>query len=222
MRRIIYAAGVNTKRLAETASQCPYWLLSVSLLPKKGPPAWLEPYLGRNVLWDPGTFSVDARTYPHYREWLSRYVRPHHRYLSYDEIGGDPDLNMAYLQDLRRRGFNPIPVYHPGMPKSVLSAPRVAVGSLVGMQADEVRQRHLDGLFYGEVNAFRPDAEVHLLGMGKDSWFERYPATSGDSTTWIPRFPWNRETTTDEWMRRYGVQEIPLITPETVQRRLAI
>jgi hypothetical protein len=195
-------------------------LLSAALMPKKGPPTWLEPYLARKIRWDPGTFSAEARTYPHYREWLDRYVQSHHDYLSYDEIGGDPELNMAYLNDLRKRGYKPIPVYHKGMPDSLLREPRLAIGGLVAM-SDAERLAYLDDLFYRD-GELRITGEVHLLGVCQRRWFERYHAASGDSTTWIPRFPNGQAKTGEEWMTEYGEREIPFIQPALTQRRFAI
>lgn len=106
MRRALYVAGINRKHLAEAADSCPYWLLSVSL-----------------------------------------------------------------------------------MPRTLLDA---------------------------------TCTRIHLLGVGDPYWFRRYPVASGDSTTWIPRFPWNRSRPPVDWLKGYGDQEIPYVPPATLQDRLAV
>lgn len=220
MKRTIYVAGVNTRKLAASVAHCPYWLLSVTLVRAKKTMfrEWLFPYLDepmadgslRHVIWDPGTFSDDAVSYQTYRRIVD-YIRerwPHHEYLQYDEIG-DPEATAFYLEDMRRRGYDPIPVLTVGGDKSLLREPRVMVGGVARM-GPKVRRAYLDHLFDGFTPA--PDQYVHLLGMSQKPWFHEYQATGGDSTTWIPRAPYNRRLTIDEWVARdYGEQDIPYI-----------
>jgi len=63
----------------------------------------------RSVLWDPGTFSEDSISYRTYRKHIQSNVKPWHTYLQYDEIG-DEEATLWYLKDMRKRGFNPIPI----------------------------------------------------------------------------------------------------------------
>ncbi|EHQ63649.1 hypothetical protein PDENDC454_04259 [Paenibacillus dendritiformis C454] len=203
MRRIIYVAGVNRKHLAEAASVCPYWLLSATLLRKY--PSWIEPYMRRRaVIWDPGTFSDDCISYQSYRSYIDRHVKSRHVFMQYDEIG-DHEVTSWYLKDMRRRGYNPVPILQPGGDESMLmNEPVVFIGGLVRMN-EEDRMRYLDRLLGPEVTA-----KVHLLGMMRPEWFAPYlPATQGDSTTWIPRGEWNRRKTVTEWMKEYGEQWVP-------------
>jgi hypothetical protein len=218
VRRIIYVAGVNTRPLAKAADGVPYWLLSVTLLRRKnGLPSWIHSYLHRRtVLWDPGTFTEDCISYHGYRAFLDRWARSTDEYLQYDEVG-DPEATAWYLQDMRRRGYDPIPVLQPGASPGLLAEARVAVGGLVPMTKDE-RRRYLDWLFYQ--SGVKVAGRVHLLGMWRHEWFEPYPATSGDSTTWIPRGPYNRQQSVEEWLREYGEVDIPYIPRESLQATL--
>jgi hypothetical protein len=216
MKRFIYVAGVNRKHLAAAANECPYWLLSVTLLRKY--PSWLTGYLQRRtVIWDPGTFSEDAVAYHRYRSYLDRYARSQDEYLQYDEIG-DPEATAWYLQDMRRRGYNPIPVLQPGGDVQLLQEKRVAIGGTVPMTAEQ-RRAYLDHLFYDH----DVRASVHILGMWRPEWFEPYAqAVSGDSTTWIPRSEYNRRKTIEEWLQGYGEQWIPFKPRTELQMRMVI
>lgn len=216
MKRCIYVAGVNRKHLAAAANDCPYWLLSVTLLRKC--PSWLGGYLqNRRVIWDPGTFSEDAIAYHRYRAYLDRYARGQDEYLQYDEIG-DPEATEWYLKDMRRRGYDPVPILQPGGTVTLLHEKRVAIGGLVKL-SEANRKHYLDDLFYNHEVA----ARVHLLGMCRVEWFEPYRAVfSGDSTTWIPRSEWNRRKTIAEWMEEYGEQWIPHIPRSSTQICLAL
>ncbi|KKC49570.1 hypothetical protein VE23_25085 [Paenibacillus sp. D9] len=211
MQRIIYVAGVNRKHLAEHADGVPFWLLSATLLRKY--PSWLDGRLkGRKVRWDPGTFSEDAISYPRYRSYIDRYVRSSDDYLQYDEIG-DAEATAWYLQDMRRRGYAPIPVMQGNMHYLLRTEPLVAVGGLVRMSKD-ARRRYLDELFYDH----RPASQIHLLGMLNPEWFAPYEqARYGDNTSWIPRDEWNRRKTIEAWLKEYGDQWIEFIPRELVQ-----
>lgn len=203
MNRVIYVAGVNRKHLAEQASSVPYWLLSATLLRKY--PSWIEPYMReRTVIWDPGTFSEDCISYQGYRAYIDRHVKSRHQYLQYDEIG-QPDVTAWYLQDMRRRGYKPIPVLQPGGDEGMLQREGlVCIGGLVRMD-ETARAHYLDSILRPEIKA-----KVHLLGMMRPQWFAPYlPAVQGDSTSWIPRSEWNRRKTVAEWMQEYGDQWIP-------------
>lgn len=209
LKRIIYVAGVNNWNRLQELSVCPYWLLSVTLIRRKngGVSPKLLPYFNRiNILFDPGTFSYDSVSYLNYRRFLEEYAQPHHQYLQYDEIG-DPEATAWYLQDMRRRGFNPIPILTPGGDPSMLSLPVVAVGGVAKMSRKQ-RFEYLDSLFYPN-GVLRKTYRVHLLGLGHEDYFRRYPATSGDSTTWIPRQEPHRRKSIAEWMKSYGEQYIP-------------
>lgn len=74
--------------------------------------------------------------------------------------------------------------------------------------SSDSRRLYLDQLFG---SGDRPTGRLHLLGMWRAEWFERYPVTSGDSTTWIPRGPYNRQRTVEEWLREFGQQHIPYV-----------
>lgn len=216
MKRTIYVAGVNRKHLAEAAGICPYWLLSATLLRKY--PSWLEPYMReRTVIWDPGTFSEDCISYQAYRSYIDRNVKSKHVYMQYDEIG-DHEVTSWYLQDMQRRGYNPIPILQPGGNEAMLTnEPIVFIGGLVRMNEDD-RMRYLDRLLGPYVTA-----KVHLLGMMRSEWFAPYKqATQGDSTSWIPRSEWNRRKTVSEWMKEYGEQWISYKPREVIQLALNI
>ena len=210
MMRTIYAAGINGGRRAAEAAVCPYWLLSVTLLRRKIPP-WLSVHLpGLTILWDPGTFMAGAVSYRDYRRFLEQHEPWCRDYLQYDEPG-DPVATAWYLGDMRRRGFHPIPVLQPGGDLSLLDEPQVAIGGLVPMSR-LARIAYLDALFYPKGYPRRV-GHVHLLGMSQAFWFLRYPAASGDSTTWIPRAPYNRRKTVAQWLAEYGRRPIPLLGP---------
>lgn len=219
MKRTIYVAGVNRKHLAAAAAVCPYWLLSVTLLIKQGLslPEWLLPYLkDRHLLYDPGTFSDGAVSYQTYRRFLEKWLRKNDTYLQYDEVG-DPEATAWYLQDMRRRGFKPIPVLQPGGDLELLKEPHLALGGLVRMD-DVARSVYLDRLLHGER---KPEGKVHLLGIGKHEVYERYgAATHGDCTSWIPRSEWNRRKSIAEWMRGFGEVDIAYRPPEGTQMEL--
>lgn len=207
---------MNTKKLAQAANICPYWLLSVTLLRKRDGdlPEWLKPYLkNRRVLWDPGTFSENHISYKMYLNFIDRHVKENHEYLQYDEIGS-PEATEFYLNDMRRRGYNPIPVLQPG---GFVDEPRMAVGGLVGM-SQEKREKYLDYLFYQK----KIKGKAHLLGMGQEKWFKKYPAISGDSTTWIPYHPYNRRKSIEEWLENYGEMDIEYEPPKFNQITLEV
>jgi hypothetical protein len=211
MNRIIYVAGVNRKNLAVQASSVPYWLLSVTLLRKY--PTWLDQHLAkRTILWDPGTFSEDSVSYSYYRTYIDRYMRSKDRYFQYDEIG-DAEATAWYLQDMRKRGYQPIPILQGNAFHLLKTENVIAIGGLVRF-TDEARVKYLDEIFYDH----KPTALIHLLGMVKHEWFEPYEkAVQGDNTSWIPRSEWNRRKTIDEWMLEYGEQWIPFKSREFVQ-----
>lgn len=214
MKRIIYVAGVNRKHLAEHASSVPYWLLSATLLRKY--PSWLESYMRqRVVIWDPGTFSEDCISYQGYRTYLDRHAKSRHVYMQYDEIG-DHEATAWYLKDMRRRGYNPVPILQPGGDVNLLQCDGlVCIGGTVRMQDDE-RTRYLDSLLLQPIRA-----RVHLLGMMRPEWFEPYEtAVQGDNTSWIPRSEWNRRKTVAEWMQEYGEQWIPHKQRRVIQTAL--
>lgn len=216
MKRIIYVAGVNRKHLAAAAQHVPYWLLSVTLLRKY--PTWLDQHMAnRTVIWDPGTFTEDAISYHGYRRYIDRYVRSKDRFLQYDEIG-DAEATAWYLKDMRKRGYNPIPVMQREMFYLLRTEPLVAIGGLVRMNDDERRQ-YLDEVFYDH----KPTAKIHLLGMMQPEWFAPYDmAVQGDNTTWIPRAEYNRKKTIEQWLKQYGEQWIPYVPREFVQMALGL
>lgn len=200
---------------------CNYWLLSVThVRTRRGIPEQLRPYLrGRKILWDPGTFSDEAISYLNYRRFIEAYVLPEHDYLQYDEIG-DPEATEWYLKDMRRRGFNPIPILQPGSSPELFNEPRLAIGGVARPTwSHEQRIAYLDSLFYPETGP-RKVGWVHLLGLGSRDIFERYPAASGDATTWLPRQEPHRRRPISEWMKEYGEVDIPLRPPTQYQRRL--
>jgi len=203
MKRTIYVAGINRKHLAVQASSIPYWLLSVTLLRKY--PSWLQQHLSnRVVLWDPGTFSEDPVSYSYYRTYIDRYIRSIDQYFQYDEIG-DSEASLWYLQDMRKRGYNPIPILQANSFHLLKSEKKIAIGGLVRL-SNEDRIRYLDQIFYD----YKPSAEIHLLGMKNKEWFEPYAqAIQGDNTSWIPRSKWNRKKSIEAWMLEYGEQWIP-------------
>ena len=216
--RTIYVAGVNTRKLANQANDVKHWLLSATLLRTRvGLPEWIRPYLvGRKVLWDPGTFSKNAINYASYRSWVDCWSRSTDEYLQYDEVG-DPESTAWYLADMRRRGYDPIPVLQPGGSLKLLSEPRLAIGGTVRM-SKSTRRQYLDDIFYTLQD--HPPSRVHLLGMWAPEWFEPYPAVSGDSTAWIPRGPHNRQKTVEEWLIHYGLVDIPYARRTTLQLKL--
>lgn len=216
MNRIIYVAGVNRKNLANQASSVPYWLLSVTLLRKY--PDWLAQHLNnRVVMWDPGTFTEDCVSYSYYRTYIDRYMRSQDQYLQYDEIG-DPEATAWYLQDMRKRGYRPIPIMQGDAYHLLQNEPMLAIGGLVHMK-DRDRRRYLDSIFYDH----KPTARIHLLGMIKHEWFAPYKnAVQGDNTSWIPRDAWNRKKSIDEWMLEYGEQWIPYVKRNEYQMAMNI
>lgn len=210
MNRTIYVAGVNRKHLGVQASGVHNWLLSCTLLRKY--PSWVDQYMGRDVMWDPGTFSEDPISYSYFRHYIDRYCRSHHRYLQYDEIG-DAEATEWYLKDMRRRGYKPIPILQGRAFHLLRQEPILAIGGLVKME-DEPRRRYLDEIFYDH----RPVGRIHLLGMIKHEWFAPYgEAIQGDNTSWIPRSEWNRQKSISQWMKEYGIQWIPHKPRELVQ-----
>jgi hypothetical protein len=214
VKRIIYVAGVNRKHLAEQANSVPYWLLSATLLRKY--PSWLESYMrNRTVIWDPGTFTEDCISYQGYRAYLDRHAKSKHMYMQYDEIG-NPEATEWYLNDMRRRGYEPIPILQPGGDKGLLQNERmVFIGGTVPM-SDGERMRYLDDLLGPGITA-----KVHLLGMMKPEWFAPYQAAvQGDNTSWIPRSEWNRRKSIEEWMQEYGEQWIPHVPRNHIQMAL--
>ncbi|WP_438446843.1 hypothetical protein [Gorillibacterium sp. sgz5001074] len=211
MKRIIYVAGVNRKHLAQQADHVPFWLLSATLLRRY--PSWLAQYVqNRKIIWDPGTFSEDPVSYSYYRSFIDRYVKSKDQYLQYDEVG-DSESTAFYLQDMRKRGYNPMPVLQGDAYYLLRQEPMVAIGGLVRMGDDE-RKKYLDEIFYDH----RPSARIHLLGMKDPDWFAPYmEAVQGDNTTWIPRSEWNRKKLVSEWLKDYGEQWIPYQPREFVQ-----
>ncbi len=206
--RVIYVAGVNRKHLAEQADCCGYWLLSFGSLPKRWP-EWLDSYLqGRMVLWDPGTFSPEPPTYERYLSLLHEHARPQDEALAYDVIG-DGERTAWYLADMQRRGLAVVPVWQRGMGPELLSLPRCAVGGLVP-RTPRQRVAVLRQLFWLPDGQLRPVGRVHLLGMGSYDLLRQVPAYSGDSRSWLAPWAWNRSRTPEEWMSRYGEQEVPL------------
>ncbi|WP_201009061.1 hypothetical protein [Paenibacillus glycanilyticus] len=214
MKRLIYVAGVNRKHLASAAATIPAWLLSATLLRRY--PGWIEQYMtpDRAVRWDPGTFSEDAMSYKGYRDFIHLHAKPWHDYLQYDEIG-DAEASTWYLQDMRKRGMDPIPILQGNSIEMLQKEPRLAIGGLV-MMDDLERRNYLDEIFYNH----KPKGIVHLLGMRKAEWFSPYLAAEGDNTSWIPRSEWNRKKSIDEWLLEYGEQWVPYKPREFVQTKL--
>lgn len=198
-------AGINRKHLAAYADPCPYWLLSVTLIRKY--PTWLSNHLAnRKIIFDPGTFTPDAVSYKYYLSFIDRYARSQDGFLQYDEIG-DHEATDWYLRDMHRRGYKPIPILQPNGNAELLNADRCAIGGLLGMTPIK-RKAYLDSLLKNN----HVKAKIHLLGLIGAKWFESYDcAFSGDSTTWIPRAPWNKKRSIDEWIALYGEQNINLI-----------
>ncbi|KPV60745.1 hypothetical protein QJ48_04275 [Paenibacillus sp. A3] len=216
MKRIIYVAGVNRKHLAAAASSIPYWLLSATLLRKY--PTWLAQHMpNRTVLWDPGTFSEDAISYQGYRDYLDRYARSKDQYFQYDEIG-DSEATAWYLKDMRKRGYEPIPILQGDAFHLLHTERMIGIGGLVRMRDDE-RRRYLDEIFYDH----RPTARVHMLGMIRHEWFAPYEAAvQGDNTSWIPRADWNRRKSVEQWLKEYGEQWIPFVPREFMQGAIGL
>lgn len=214
MQRLIYVAGVNRKHLAAAAQSVPAWLLSSTLLRKY--PGWVEQYMTRHraVRWDPGTFSEDAISYRGYRDYIHRHAKPWHDYLQYDEIG-DAEATAWYLQDMRRRGMNPIPILQGNAFHLLQTEQHIAIGGLVRMP-DVARANYLDEVFYQH----KPACRIHLLGMMQHKWFAPYKAVEGDNTSWIPRDEWNRRKSIDEWLIEYGEQWVQYQPREMYQMKL--
>lgn len=249
--RVIYAAGINRHHLAHIGAACDYWLLSASLVATAyrrtgGIGAWLLEHgvLGRQVMWDPGTFVKGALSFVEYlrfleatlidhpdaaSDWRLQYgpvdpdeADPGEDYLAYD-VPGDPDATARYLAEMRRLGFDPIPVLQRGMDPALLETePRVAIGGLVRLSPTE-RMAYLDGLLYPGGRRRRIAGQVHLLGIAAERYFRRYPAASGDSSTWLPRGPWNQQQSMEQWLaEHYGARWIPYAPPQTLQMRLTV
>jgi hypothetical protein len=200
VKRIIYVAGINRKHLAAHMDKIPYWLLSATLLRKY--PAWIDLYMrNRSVIWDPGTFSEDCISYQGYRSYIDRNVKSKQLYMQYDEIG-NPEVTEWYLKDMRKRGYNPIPILQPNGNESMLKTERlVCIGGLVPMQPTQ-RVNYLDRILTNEVKA-----KVHLLGMIKHQWFSPYlNAVQGDNTTWVRGAAYKNNP---DIIKNYGEQWVP-------------
>lgn len=168
----------------------------------------------RAVRWDPGTFSEDAISYRGYRDYIHRHAKPWHDYLQYDEIG-DAEATAWYLQDMRRRGMNPIPILQGNAFHLLQTEQHIAIGGLVRMP-DVARANYLDEVFYQH----KPACRIHLLGMMQHKWFAPYKAVEGDNTSWIPRDEWNRRKSIDEWLIEYGEQWVQYQPREMYQMKL--
>lgn len=165
----------------------------------------------RLVRWDPGTFSNDAISYKTYRTFLHEHTKPWHSYLQYDEIG-DAEATGWYLQDMRRRGMNPIPIMQNGAFHMLEQENHIAVGGLVPMGKHE-RREYLDEIFLHR----KAQCKIHLLGMVQPEWYAPYErAREGDNTGWIPRAPWNRKRSIEEWFAGfYGRQFIRVVESDS-------
>ncbi|MGG1673993.1 hypothetical protein ACIFOE_25870 [Paenibacillus sp. NRS-1783] len=168
MKRTMYVSGLTTKSLAQQAQVIPYWLLSVAQL--RSYPEWLDPYVcKRTVIWSPGTES-ERPDYLGYLSYIDEHVMGQHTYLQYDDFR-DPNATTWYLKDMRRRGYNPLPVLQPGGNSMLLHTEDLVFLSGLLEMDDMERSAYLDKHLMVGIRA-----KVHLQGIKDANWFAPYAA----------------------------------------------
>ena len=171
MMRTLYVAGVNTRPLAASANACDSWLLSYTLLARVADwiAPWMRPYLEpRRIIWDPGTFSNHAATYAQYLAFLDAIGRDTGTYLQYDVVG-DARQTAHYLEDMRNRGYDPVPILQPGGDAIILQA-RTNAGC-----ADDAAMR---AWLIAELNRRTLTATAHRCGVERQTLKEWMDALS--------------------------------------------
>lgn len=155
---------------------------------------WIdETPAGASVFLDSGAFSAWSKGTPidlgKYCEYLQAHKHALNCYAALDVIGS-LEGSMTNLREMRRRGLDPLPVYHTAYePLSVLEelldgCGYVCIGGMVGTSLSRERmQRLLDGCW--QVIGKHWPVKVHGLGVTAQDLLERYPFYSSDSSSAI-------------------------------------
>ncbi|QDA30237.1 hypothetical protein [Paenibacillus polymyxa] len=200
MKRTIYVSGLTTKSLAHQARVIPYWLLRVSELRRY--PEWLDPYVtNRSVMWSAGS-GIDRPDYMGYLSYIDKHIIGRHAYLQYDDFR-DPNATTWYLKDMRRRGYNPLPILQPGGNSMLLHSEDLVFLSGLLQMDDMERSDYLDKHLMVGIRA-----KVHLLGIKDAPWFAPYAAAiQGDHSLRETHGFWRQRCT--ERSDEFGEQWIP-------------
>ena len=151
------------------------------------------------VYLDPGAFTDwkkgRSRPVQEYADWLMEVGVPHDRYLAANVIG-DNRQTLANLTWMTAQGYEPIPVWQPGMSASDVrylyecanSFPHdnlVAMGGepTKGWQAAAGRALNEDWLST-ELGKKWGRPQVHILGLSDTRLLEKWRPVSADASSW--------------------------------------
>ena len=144
------------------------------------------------LMFDSGAFTAYRQGTPialsDYLSFLEERASLYDQYVALDVIG-DPEATLVNYRLMREAGFQPLPVYQMGAPKSHFgiyaeSSPIVGLGGLVGRQiapGDRIKylaemKRVADG--YG--------VDVHWFGVSKPYWaLQRYQPAQLDNSVYL-------------------------------------
>lgn len=144
---------------------------------------------------DSGAYSAftlnEVITVDEYAEFLTKYQDQLYMYASLDNKADQRETYENYIE-LRRRGFNPAPVWHAvGGDLAILKeyltdpdVPLVCVGAIAKERgrSKSFRYDRLDEVFSLVAQYRKP---LHAFGRTEPELLFRYPFASGDSTTWF-------------------------------------
>jgi hypothetical protein len=123
---------------------------------------------------------------------VNRYGDRAWGYIELDQGGRENKLRTRAR--LEAAGLRPIPVYHPlndgwdYFDELATRYDRICFGNIV--QADQSTRLRLLATLW-ERKCRYPDLWVHVLGMTPNEWFNAYPPSSSDSSTWLSIVRWD-------------------------------
>jgi hypothetical protein len=143
-----------------------------------------------NIMLDSGAWSAynqDKRIdFKKYIDYINKYKEYIYEFVNLDEIG-DPDISYWSYLVMKKKGLNPIPVYHYGEDFKYLDAyikrgeKRIAFGGTV-MEKDKIKVANIAS----EILKRYPQISLHLLGSSSKKLIQYCPeAHSCDSSTWM-------------------------------------
>lgn len=145
-------------------------------------------YVPKNFMLDSGAFSafttgrnislIDYMNYiDEYRMWIKYYI-------SLDVIG-DPEMTLDYYRIMKKKGYDPIPVFHYGAEEKYLAeyasqTDYIALGATVPiLNKAKVAQ------WIRDIQIRYPSIRLHLLGCNSNEVIRMTGIESCDSATWI-------------------------------------
>lgn len=145
-------------------------------------------YVPKNFMLDSGAFSawtsgknISLVDYINYINENKEYIQ---NYISLDVIG-DADMTYDYYKIMKKKGLNPMPVFHYGADMKYLEmyaeeTDYIALGATVPVKDKKIFARWINGLQYKF-----PHIKFHLLGSSSQEITMMTEIESCDSSSWI-------------------------------------